>query len=277
MRKEQLTLFDVQTKIENSSSTVDELRVPIFAPVSKIVKNSRTYKDFIENKNVRVVKTKWGTVEIRNRLLTDTHKSIIDVILSVHKKTKRLTDGSIAIYFSLYEAWKMYQNSNNAKSKNAKWFKEKIDEIRDTVIKYKDNHGNEFDFNIISHQAYSEKEDSYGIVFDARYVKFYENGLSVNYKREVANLLELESPLLRSIIRFFFTHKQLNLNIMDIFETIGFPMESDRSIRYAKKEVKENIDTLEKFGILYNPKNETFYYQGLNSVKILPACINAIE
>ncbi|WP_187648692.1 hypothetical protein [Nitrosophilus labii] len=277
MRKEQLTLFDIQTKIENSTSTVDELRVPIFAPVSKIVKNSRTYKDFIENKNVRVVKTKWGTVEIRNRLLTDTHKSIIDVILSVHRKTKRLPDGSIAIYFSLYEAWKMYQNSNNAKSRNFKWFKEKIDEIRDTVIKYKDNHGNEFDFNIISHQAYSEKEDLYGIVFDARYVKFYENGLSVNYKREVANLLELESPLLRSIIRFFFTHKQLNLNIMDLLETIGFPMESDRSIRYAKKEVKENIDTLEKFGILYNPKNETFYYQGLNSVKILPACINAIE
>ena len=74
----QPSLFDVLDKIERSTSTVEELRVPIFAPVVQIAKNSSTYKEFIQNKNVRKIKTKWGEVEIRNRLLTQVHKDLLD-------------------------------------------------------------------------------------------------------------------------------------------------------------------------------------------------------
>ncbi|HDQ15622.1 MAG TPA: hypothetical protein ENN45_01015, partial [Bacteroidetes bacterium] len=232
----QPSLFDTLEKIEKSTSTIDELRVPIFAPVIQIAKNSGTYKEFIANKNVRKIKTKWGEVEIRNRLLTQIHKDLLDLIFSYSRETKRLENGKIVIYFSQTEIMKHYGDLG----KNLKWFREKLSEIRDAVVLYRDNKGNEFDFNIIANKAFDFEQDMFGIVLDDAYVKFYENGLSVDYKKNVPELLKVGSPLLRSIIRFFFTHNSLNLNVDDVLHTIGFPTESTRTVQMAKKELKES-------------------------------------
>jgi len=271
----QKSLFEsVEDKIKYSTSSVEELRVPIYAPVKQLPPQSSAAKDFKKNNNVRVIETKWGHVEIRNRLLTQTHKDIMDLIFTYNKKIKRLDDGTIALYFSQSEISKAYNYSDDNKSttntsKNLKWFRQKLDEIADCRIQYKDNKGNEIDFRVILKKAFSSKENLYGIVLDPNYVEFYEKGLSVNYSSKIPKLLSVESPLVKSIIRFFFTHKALNLSLKNILITVGFPLPASvRTMQTAKKTLREHIDVFKQFDIEYDSKNEIFYYKGTTEVFI---------
>lgn len=270
----QQSLFkSVEDKIKFSTSSVEELRVPIYAPVKQLPPQSIAAIEFKKNKNVRTIQTKWGYVEIRNRLLTQTHKDIMDIIFTYKKHLKRLDDGSIAVYFSQSEISKIYNGNNEDdetnSSKNLKWFRQKLDEISDCRIQYRDNSGNEIDFRIILKKAFSTKENLYGIVLDSNYVEFYEKGLSVNYSSKVPDLISIESPLVKSIIRFFFTHKAINLSLENILQTIGFPMPASiRTMQVTKKSLKENIDVFERFGIRYDSKKEIFYYSGTNDIYI---------
>jgi len=271
----QKSLFDtVEDKIKYSTSSVEELRVPIYAPVKQLPPQSSAAKDFKKNNNVRVIKTKWGHVEIRNRLLTQTHKDIMDLIFTYNKKIKKLEDGSIAIYFSQSEISKEYSvsyqnNSGVAKSKNLKWFRQKLDEIADCRIQYKDNHGNEIDFRIILKKAFSSNENLYGIILDSNYIEFYEKGLSVNYSSKISDLIAVDSPLVKSIIRFFFTHKAINLSLENVLITVGFPLPASvRTLQIAKKTLREHIDVFKSFDITYDEKKEIFYYKGTDNIFI---------
>ena len=267
----QKSLFEtVEDKIKYSTSSVEELRVPIYAPVKQLPPQSVAAKEFKKNNNVRIIETKWGHVEIRNRLLTQTHKDIMDLIFTYHKKIKRLEDGTIALYFSQSEISKFYNNDESEnKSKNLKWFRQKLDEISDCRIQYKDNSGNEIDFRIILKKAFSSNENLYGIVLDANYVEFYEKGLSVNYSSKIPDLISVESPLVKSIIRFFFTHKAINLSLENVLITIGFPLPaSTRTLQVAKKTLRESVDLFQQFDIIYDSKKEVFYYKGTTEVYI---------
>jgi len=271
----QKSLFEtVEDKIKYSTSTIEELRVPIYAPVKQLPPQSSAAKDFKNNNNVRILQTKWGHVEIRNRLLTQTHKDIMDLIFTYHKKIKKLENGSIAIYFSQSEISKYYNVSDSKEktaniSKNLKWFRQKLDEIADCRIQYKDNNGNEIDFRIILKKAFSAAENLYGIVLDSNYIEFYEKGLSVNYSSKIADLLLVDSPLVKSIIRFFFTHKALNLSLEDLLITVGFPLPASiRTMQTAKKTLREHIDVFKQFDIVYDSKKEIFYYKGTNNIYI---------
>ncbi len=267
----QKNLFQtVEDVIKYSTSSVEELRVPIYAPVKQLPPQSVAAKNFKKNNNVRIIETKWGHVEIRNRLLTQTHKDIMDLIFTYHKKRKRLEDGTIALYFSQSEISKFYNSEENEnKSKNLRWFRQKLDEISDCRIQYKDNNGNEIDFRIILKKAFSSKENLYGIVLDPNYVEFYENGLSVNYSSKIPDLISVDSPLVKSIVRFFFTHKAINLSLENVLMTVGFPFPaSARTLQNAKKTLREHINTFKQFNIEYNPEKEIFYYRGTDDVYI---------
>jgi len=271
----QKSLFEnVEDKIKYSTSSVEELRVPIYAPVKQLPPQSSAAKDFKKNNNVRTIETKWGRVEIRNRLLTQTHKDIMDLIFTYNKKIKRLEDGTIALYFSQSEISKAYSKSDDSEttinsSKNLKWFRQKLDEIADCRVQYKDNKGNEIDFRVILKKAFSSKENLYGIVLDSNYVEFYEKGLSVNYSSKIPDLISVESPLVKSIIRFFFTHKALNLSLENILITVGFPLPASvRTMQTARKTLREHINIFKQFDIDYDPKNEIFYYKGTTEVFI---------
>ncbi len=268
----QKSLFEsVETKIKYSTSSVEELRVPIYAPVKQLPPQSSAAKEFKKNNNIRLIKTKWGQVEIRNRLLTQTHKDIMDLIFTYNKKVKRLDDGTIALYFSQSEISKYYHNneSSDKNVKNLKWLRQKLDEIADCRIQYKDNIGNEIDFRVILKKAFSVKENMYGIILDSNYVEFYEKGLSVNYSSKIPDLISVESPLIKSIIRFFFTHKALNMTLENILTTVGFPLPASiRTLQTAKKTLRENVELFAKFDIVYDSKKEIFYYKGTEDIYI---------
>lgn len=100
-------------------------------------------------------------------------------------------------------------------------------------------------------------------------MEFYEKGLSVNYSSKIPELISVESPLVKSIIRFFFTHKALNLSLENILITVGFPLPASvRTLQTARKTLREHIEVFKQFDIDYDSKNEVFYYKGTTEVFI---------
>jgi len=250
--------LDIISKFENSNATVDELRIGIFSPIEKLSAKSTTYLNFIKNGKQRVLKSNYGTVVIKGNILTQTHRDILDCIFSGAKKIKELKGGGIAVYFSTSDVMDKY---SSGKSRNTKWLKSKLDEIQTTAIEFRSNTNKEdfYSFNIISSFAYSSKHNSFGMVFTPEYRKFFENQLTINYKNELERLLKVPSPLLKAIIRFFWTHNFSNYNCLKLLEIIGFPIDSIRNRQRALKEIRDNASLLRNYGIIYEEKDKILY------------------
>ncbi len=257
--KNQLTLnFDVVQKFEKTLTTANELRTGIFAPIDKISANSKTYKDFIENNRKRSLETSWGKTIIKGNILTQTHRDLLDCIIAGAKEIKELKGGAIAVYFSTTDILKSYSGKINT---NTKWLKDKLDEIQNSSIEFKQNNTKDYySFSIIDSHAFSEKHNSFGLVLTPAYRKFFEEQLTVNYKKELPKLLQVKSALLKAIIRFFWTHATgSNMDIENLLQTVGFPLESIRMKQKAIKEIKDNVDLLAEYGIIFEPKSKLIY------------------
>jgi len=277
-KKQQLALFNVVDKIENSTTTITELRIPIFSPVQKLSGNSVTAREFKKNGGIRTIETSWGKVEIRGRkLLTQVHRDLLDCIYTHATKIMPLPNDEVVIIFSQTKILKEYSGEEKSKAweTQTKWLKEKIKEIRDITVNYVNTKGDSFDFNLISHLDYLEEHKAYSITLDSRYLKFYERELSINYKKELPKLLKIDSALIKAIIRWFFTHKkESKFKLITVFEALGFPVDSPKSLQVAKREVKSRVGELQSFGIDYNPKEEIFYYRGNEAVGFIPSLLN---
>lgn len=258
-RKNQLTLdFDVVHKFEKTLTTANELRTGIFAPIDKISANSKTYKDFIENNRKRSLETSWGKTIIKGNILTQTHRDLLDCIIAGAKEIKELEGGAIAVYFSTTDVLKSYSGKINT---NTKWLKDKLDEIQNSSIEFKQNNSKDYySFSIIDSHAFSTKHNSFGLILTPAYRKFFEEQLTVNYKKELPKLLQVKSALLKAIIRFFWSHSSgSNMDIVNLLQTVGFPLESIRMKQKAIKEIKDNVDLLLKYGIIFEPKSKLIY------------------
>lgn len=267
--KTQLSLFDTIVKIEKSTSSVEELRVPLFAPISKLSGNSTMAKAFEENGSKRTVKTSWGSAEIRNVLLTQLHKDLLDCIMTHAIATKRLEKGGIALYFYLNDILNHYGD----KGKNTNWLKEKLDELADVRLKYyrtdESDDDDMSDFRIFYKSAYSAKEKMYCVILDETYVKLYEAGVSLDYRDELPRLLQLKSPIMKAIIRFFFSHNHSIIGLEKLLVAIGYPDQSKRSKQLLRKELSENVEMFMSFGITYDPEKQMFHYHGNENVTFL--------
>lgn len=253
-----LIQFDVVQKFEKTITTANELRTGIFAPIDKISANSKTYKDFIENNRKRAIETSWGKTIIKGNILTQTHRDLLDCIIAGAKEIKELDGGAIAVYFSTTNVLKSYSGKVNT---NTKWLKDKLDEIQNTSVEFKKNNTKDYySFSIIDSHAFSTKHNSFGLVLTPAYRKFFEEQLTVNYKKELPKLLKVKSALLRSIIRFFWSHSLgSNMNINNLLQTVGFPVESVRMKQKAIKDIKDNIELLAEYGIVFELKSNLIY------------------
>ena len=274
-KKFQPALFDVVGKIENSTASVTELRVPIFSPVQKLSGNSVTAREFKKNGGIRAIETSWGQVEIRGRkLLTQVHRDLLDCIYTHANNIMRLPNGEVTIQFSQTKILKEYSGDEKSASwaTQTKWLREKIKEIRDITINYVSNKGDSFDFNLISHLDYLEDINTYAITLDPRYIKFYERELSINYKRELPKLLKIQSALVKAILRWFFTHKdESKFKLITVLEALGFPVDSPKTLQTAKRELKTSVEEFKSFGIDYDPDEEIFFYRGNPNVGFIPS------
>ena len=273
----QYSLFDTKQKIYESTSTLMDLRVSPFMPVDKISHNSALAKEFVANKNILKRETAFGTVEIRNRLLTQYHKMILDCIM-IHNTRSVVYKGTIAIYFSIYEiSQKLGLEWSGKTQKN---IQEAIEYIKDVVIVRSDNNGSGISssYNIIQEMKYSSKEQSYVIVLSSLYAEYFNKTMSINYNKRFDELINIRgkgSAFIRSIIEFFITHDASAENIqrmklIQLLETINYPCETPRQVTSAKQYLKDYEDELAKFNIKYYSGSQLFEYSGTTDIRFIP-------
>ncbi len=273
----QYSLFDTKQKIYESTSTLMDLRVSPFMPVDKISHNSALANECVANKNILKIETAFGTVEIRNRLLTQYHKMILDCIM-IHNTRSVVYKGTIAIYFSIYEiSQKLGLEWSGKTQKN---IQEAIEYIKDVVIVRSDNNGSGISssYNIIQEMKYSSKEQSYVIVLSSLYAEYFNKTMSINYNKRFDELINIRgkgSAFIRSIIEFFITHDASADNIqrmklMQLLETINYPSETPRQISSAKQYLKDYEDELAKFNIKYYSGSQLFEYSGTTDIRFIP-------
>ena len=265
------------SEVEQSTTSITELRIPIFAPVQKLSGNSTTAKEFKKNGGIRTIATSWGKVEIRGRsLLTQVHRDLLDCIYTHASQINRVGDNEVTILFSQTKILREYKSGkSNSWETQTKWLRTKIKEIRDITVNYENTKGDSFDFNLISNLDYSDEYNSYVITLDKRYLKFYERELSINYKKELPKLLQVDSAVIRAVIRWFFTHKnESKYKLLTVLEALGFPVDSPKTLQTTKKDFKENIETFRSFGIDYDIKEEMFSYRGNPNIGFIPSLFN---
>ena len=273
----QYSLFDTKQKINESTATLMDLRVSPFMPVDKISHNSALAKEFVANKNILKRETAFGTVEIRNRLLTQYHKMILDCIM-IHNTRSVVYKGTIAIYFSIYEiAQKLGLEWSGKTQKN---IQEAIEYIKDVVIVRTDSSGSGIasSYNIIQEMKYSSKEQSYVIVLSSLYAEYFNKTMSINYNKRFDELISIRgkgSAFIRSIIEFFITHDASAENIqrmklIQLLETINYPCETPRQVTSAKQYLKDYEDELAKFNIKYYSGSQLFEYSGTTDIRFIP-------
>ena len=280
----QYSLFDTKQKINESTATLMDLRVSPFMPVDKISHNSALAKEFVANKNILKRETAFGTVEIRNRLLTQYHKMILDCIM-IHNTRSVVYKGTIAIYFSIYEiAQKLGLEWSGKTQKN---IQEAIEYIKDVVIVRTDSSGSGIasSYNIIQEMKYSSKEQSYVIVLSSLYAEYFNKTMSINYNKRFDELISIRgkgSAFIRSIIEFFITHDASAENIqrmklIQLLETINYPCETPRQISSAKQYLKDYEDELAKFNIKYYSGSQLFEYSGTTDIRFIPPLEGLID
>ena len=211
VKQKQLDLFtQIEIKLENSTNILDDMRVSPFLPLIKITKGT-TYKKFIENENILVRETPWGTIRIRNRLLNQNHKDLLNAIYVLGNLNRnKIVDkeGRIIIFFSKYELLKKLNLSDSGD--NYKMIDNMLAEIKDTVIeRINTNNKIGIAYNIIDDKGFDEN-GNYGVTLSKVYSKLYVNNWTVNLTKRIDELIAIKgegSGIVKSIIDHFITHE----------------------------------------------------------------------
>jgi len=276
---EQKSLFDTVTQItanslSRSTATVLELRSGIFAPIDKISTRSIIYKDFItkdkeKNKpaNVRRFNFGDGTIEIKNVILTQTHRALLDAILST-KRGVFHNDGEVEIVCTLKEVQENYSGQIRLQ-----WFKEKLDEMKTSTIDIIANdmesliESSNVSFSIISSYTYNARTKKFTISLNTKYSKLFEKTIAINYDKFVKEINSVRSPFVQAVIRFFITHEECKYTLDKVISVVGYGS-TDRARRTAIEDLNRESKRLLSFNIVWDSKGKMFSYSRVNNIKV---------
>jgi len=254
---------------------VDDLRISPFFPIDKISPRSKLHLDFIANGGRNIRQTSWGSLEVRNRLLTQSHLEIFSLIMANKKESKQLKSGRIAIYFSMYDIAKKISEGEWSGRKSDE-LEERIRQIADCkmVRRYKD--GSNIDYSIISNVGYSKSSDMWGIVLSDEYSQLFKHSVTIGYSKRLDEIIAIKgegSGLVKAVIHFFLTHNNTRhhkITLIQLLETIGYPTD-DRMLRRAITSLNKAKEPLKEFNIFFYVKDRIVEYIGAGHIKFLPA------
>jgi len=258
-------------KIQSGSITYKSILFNFFVPILKVSANSIIYKKFVKENNTKTIKTDFGTVQIRNRLLTEKHRDIINAILLLGETTW-LPGGELGVYFKERDILKKLRMGNG----NYMALRESILLITDA--KYYITLANlTFTMGIFKEYTTVTKNGKtmQCVVFDKKYVDMHKHDFSASFNKLLEKTVEIKYSTIPTIINYIYIHNKDKskkiYKLMDILEKIGFPIESRDSIKTLKRNLLKFQETMAQvFSIYYNSKEHTFTYARSNSVDILP-------
>lgn len=217
------TIEEIRRSEENlkrATSSFLENSLPIFLPVKNIHLTTAS-KIFQENNGSLKIKTKFGEIEIRGRILGQNHKDILEMLLS---QTKKLvpSDDSISVTFGRYAFLQELGRSTG----NYKWLEDRIKEIRDfnfAVIYYDKNNQRveQGGFGIIDQYRFNEN-GTMSVKFKKEFVEFYRRENLLAYGKYVPLISKIKEPFLKAVIREMLKHKNHKILFSTLVENFSF-------------------------------------------------------
>ena len=256
-------------KIFTTTSMDKEIECQFYVPVNKINKRSITYQKFVANGNRRIVETEYGSIEVRNRLLTERHKEIVNSVIK-NSQIQVMPDGNFCAMYKFTDVLKELNMGNNTAQ-----LKEDLKQIQDAmfVIKF----GSKEKTMRIFTKTYTDNETGMQIaILDRDYVLMYKHNFSANYKKLQKKISDIPYPALKTIVHYLIVKsasedEEINSFLLsNVLNKIGFPVESPASVKEVRKNLKLYSNELKKhFNIDYDPNLKTFTTKKHENVKIL--------
>ncbi len=236
--------MDILTKFKHSPISIDEIKLNFFAPVEKIPnKNKYSFK-------TKIFETKELEIIIRGVRLTQIHRDILDIILFYGDSSieNQIKENVPVRKFSLYQILKALGHKDP--TANTEWIKNKIDDLTNTTITMKNKIiEEELSFHIVRVAKYSKILDSYILVIEDLYLKFFENTISINYKELLPEILKLKNAVTKMTIRYLLTHSNgVNINIDKLLKKIGVI----GGKRNLEKQRAKLLEELKEIGKIFN-------------------------
>ena len=258
--KEEQLFRDKKFFLTNAS--VSELRTGVFAPYLKVSGNSSVFKDFKKNGFKREIEAPWGKAVVKNRILTQIHRDIMDALFIKNVKMKQVIDDQGDYFFYIFFKRGDILKYMEKKQENSVWLNKMIDDIKSASISIENN---EFisTFNIINEVIYSKEHEAFRIELSKSYCKYFIQDLTINYKNEFQKLVSVNDGLIKAIIRYFWTQNKMQINIFKLLKHLGYA-DGSRNAQTALNTIYEYKDYLEQCGILLDYKNKNLMYSKSN-------------
>lgn len=285
----QLNLFDnssfeinskIKEKLEKSTNLLDNMRVSPFLPIMKIDKKAKWFLKWEQDEYKLRRITAWGYIEIRNRLLTQKHKEVLNAIFCIgsENKSKRIKNNRLVIFFTIYELLAKLNLSSHGK--NYKFIENIITEIKDTNIIRSATNLKDM-YSIIEYVGIikDDEYEAYGIRFSEEYTKRFTEDMTIDISKKFNALLSITGEgagLIKAIIDHFVSHKAsierpVRNNLDNILIIINYIQEINKL--KIKSILKKYKDTLQEYGIEFFAKEELFVYSGNIDIKQFPRLI----
>lgn len=265
--------------LDRACTSVLENSLSIFLPFKRIDK-SNIHKKFLENNQVIEIKNDvFEKVEIRDRLLGQTHKDILECLLTM-KKIFDKDDAQFKIQTTAYEITKLL-NKNIGKKK---WILEKIKEIKGCNINIYNQSTTKIDFTFsFIDDILILNENEIEIRFSKGYTYFLMKNELIDYSKYIKKIMTIEtevkkiqknqnlrrginSEFIKGVVRYMLTHKGNNSQIsIDNFidkikyDSIMTDEELNDNLTDLKREDIQKM-LLDKFGIYLTNNNLTITF-----------------
>ncbi len=222
--------------VDRACSTVLENSMGIFLP-HKRLDISKVQETFYENNQTLTLQSElYDKVEIKGRLLCQTHKDILEVLLT-SKKIWLEETRNFRVDISAYKILQKLGKSSG----NKKWLEQKLDELGECRIKITfDNDEEEtFNFNFIDAIGGRNKGDKqFSIVFSSSYSHLIAKNEMLDYSSYVGDILSIDHSFTKAVIRYMLMHngRQSRITIENLVEKLNLKKV------ISEQQLKKDID-----------------------------------
>jgi len=231
-KKEHIRIQSVSSVIEN--------RMPLFWGFNRnSLKSTILYKSFKKNGNEVSIKKDNYILKIKNNLLTQTHKDILEALLY-------LRNGKAKQSFNMYDIFKVL----GKKSPNNDWLEEIIEELANVKIHITyDNNNFVQMFGIIANLDYERTHGDAHVTWDDAFLSLYNHSAILNYSKYINQISNLNHDITKQVVRWLLSYSSLSIGLENlIVNKLGFANVVQRRAIYRYIEKIKNED-LAIFGI----------------------------
>lgn len=252
--------------IDRACSTFLENNMAIFLPYKRIDKTDiQPY--FFKNNQVLQISTDnnhFSMVEIHGRLLGQTHKDILEILLSLDKSYSQ-KNKAFSVTTNIASITKLWMKNYGRK----KWIISKIKEIADCSINlyFKTDNNKQIDFkmNFISSSIAIDGKNI-TVNFTQEYTYFMAKTELLDYSLFVPDIVRLDNDFTKAIVRFILKDNGVNTRykLETILQKLNYRklMSSIELVREIKIFKSPKIQKIlkNKFGIYLSKNDETINF-----------------